>query len=102
MEPPKQTDFDLFLEQELPPAMKNFPVWWLAKFWHTSVQQVWKLIQSGAFGDTWDLRDQGSSRAAYRIPRPNVVKFMRDRKDLQNVADANPSPAPRPRKEAKR
>jgi len=80
---------------ELPPEMKNFPVWWLAKFWQTTTQHIFNLIQSGALPYPLDLRNKGSSRAMIRIPRPSVEKFICERKDLQAVADSNPSPKPR-------
>lgn len=98
----EQSEFERFLDSELPPNIRNFPVWWLAKFWQTSTQQVWKLIKSGALGDLWDLRDKGSTRASYRVPRPAVVKFMRERKDLQAVSEANASPKPRERKRVRK
>lgn len=94
-----QRDLDLFLEQELPPAMKNFPIWWLAKFWHTTIHHVHNLIESGALKCPIDLRNTGSSRAMKRVPRPFVVQFIQERKDGRAVAEESPQPRPRqPRK----
>ncbi len=93
--PSDQTESDLYLRQDLPPEMKNFPLWWLAKFWHTTTQHLSNLIESGALQCPFDIRNNGSSRAAIRVPRPFVLKFIQERKDLQAVADANPAPKPR-------
>lgn len=85
-----QEELDLFLSAELPPQVKNFPIWWLAKFWHTSVQHICKLIEKGDIECPIDLRTSGSSRAEVRIPRPFVIAFIEKRRDVQAVAESNP------------
>lgn len=80
---PVQAELDIFLEQELPQTMKNFPVWWLAKFWHTTPNHVSNLIDSGVLECPIDLRNAAASRSLIRVPRPFVIAFINKRRRTQ-------------------
>ena|ERR1017187_3299066 len=92
-----QIKLDIDFNVELPP-WDFFPVFCLAEKWHVTTQHVINLIESGELEVGVDLRNKASSRAVIRVPRKSVVRFLNARKDLQAVADSNPSPAPRKKK----
>lgn len=78
--PKKQIEFDLNFDDELPPKMDFFPVWFLAKLWHAHRQHIVNLIDSGELKVPVDLRNKASSRAMIRVPRASVVEFLTRRK----------------------
>lgn len=78
-------------EKELPP-WKFFPVQWLAKELHCSPEHLIHMIETGELPVAVDLRGKNSSRMMLRIPRQSLVHFLTARKDLEQVAAANPRP----------
>lgn len=76
----KQAEFDLDFDAELPPNMAFFPVWFLAKLWHCSVQHVLNLVDSGELPVPVDLRGKAATKTMIRVPRASVVEFLNRRK----------------------
>lgn len=93
-ERPKQTEFDIDFNAELPPQ-DFFPVWQLAKSWRCSPEHVIRLVESGELPVGLDLRNKASSKTMIRVPRKSVVKFLTRRKDMAAIAEANPYPKAR-------
>lgn len=89
-------------EHDLPAGVESFALHWLAKRWKCSVRHLFKLVESGEFKVAIDLRGLNSSKACIRLPRQSVVDFLNRRKDLIAVAEANPQPAPRRKREETR
>jgi hypothetical protein len=84
----------------LPAGVDSFALHWIAGRFGGTVRHWFNLAEKGVFGTgIVDLRSPGSSKAMLRIPRASLVKFLNSRRDITEVAEANPQPAPRaPRK----
>ena len=78
MAPPSQKEFSIDFGDELPP-WDFFPIHYLAKRWHCSIQHIFNLIESGEIKVSTDLRNAAASRAMIRIPRKSVVEFLNRR-----------------------
>ena len=65
----RQKEFDIDFDAELPPNMAFFPLWWLAKRWHCSVQHVINLVDSGELKVPVDLKGKSASKSMIRAPR---------------------------------
>lgn len=90
----KQPEFDIDFGDELP-DWDGFPLFWLAKRWHTTTQHLFNLIDTKQIKCPVDLRNKASSRAMIRVPRKSVIAFLNSRKDTEAVANSNPKPKAR-------
>jgi|GEM_PF-4481322 len=63
----------------LPSGQTLFTVRQLSKFWGTSDQHVYNLIEDGELERVRDLRRVGARRAVIRITRHSIEDFLRRR-----------------------
>lgn len=67
-----ELEFDL----NLPSGMESFTVRFLSLWFHTCPQHWFNLIESGALKAV-DLRSPGASKSMLRIPRAELIAFLR-------------------------
>lgn len=67
-------------ESTLPPKINFFSVAMLAKILNVSKQHIYRLVDTGAFKISADLRVAKSLRPLLRIPRESIVAFLNKRR----------------------